>query len=176
MSSLTVLGKVLHEEHFRILALICGLEHRVVGEAGETPLDPENPDEREALQALLVALDQIIDHNAFEEATLFPLICARGGRELTSLLMQEHITIGPLARQTREIAAAILDNGIDPARWQAFKTSALNLTTEMLAHLQKEEMTVVQRLPAFLDTDTDHHLAQKHLAERPPTRIRLAFQ
>jgi hypothetical protein len=35
---------------------------------------------------------------------------------------------------------------------------------------------VVQHLRAFLDTDTDHRLAQRHLAERPPTRIKVAFQ
>src|SRR5512132_3766931 len=43
-------------------------------------------------------------------------------------------------------------------------------------HLQKEELTVVQRLRAFLDTDTDHRLALRHRAERPPTRIKIAFQ
>ena len=46
----------------------------------------------------------------------------------------------------------------------------------MMAHLQKEELTVVQQLRGFLDTDTDHRLALRHLAERPPTRIKIAFQ
>ena len=40
----------------------------------------------------------------------------------------------------------------------------------------KEELTVVQRLRAFLDTDTDHRLALRHRAERAPTRIKIAFQ
>ena len=97
MPFLTELGEVLHEEHFRILSLICGLENRVIGAEGRRPIDPRNAEEKEHLQELIVSLDQIIDHNAFEEAVLFPLICARGGGELASLLTHEHVMIGPLA-------------------------------------------------------------------------------
>jgi hypothetical protein len=43
------------------------------------PIDPRKAEEREQLQELVVSLEQVIDHNAFEEAVLFPLICARGG-------------------------------------------------------------------------------------------------
>ena len=72
MAFLTELGEVLHEEHFRILSLICGLENRVIGAEGRRPIDPRDEDEKEHLQELIVSLDQIIDHNAFEEAVLFP--------------------------------------------------------------------------------------------------------
>jgi hemerythrin-like domain-containing protein len=113
MPFLTELGEVLHEEHFRILSLICGLENRVIGAEGRRPIDPRDEDEKEHLQELIVSLDQIIDHNAFEEAVLFPLICARGGGELASLLTREHVIIGPLARRVRGIAARILEDGID---------------------------------------------------------------
>lgn len=173
---LTELGQVLHEEHFRILSLICGLEYRVGGAEGRRPIDPRDADEKEHLQELIVALDQIIDHNRFEEAVLFPLLCASGGGELASLLTQEHDSIGPSARRVRKIAAGILAHGIDPARWADFQDASGELVAEMMAHLQKEEMAVVQQLRAFLDEDTDHRLAVKHRAERPPTRIRAAFQ
>jgi hemerythrin-like domain-containing protein len=173
---LTELGEVLHEEHFRILSLICGLENRVIGTDGQHPIDPRNAEEREHLQELIVSLDQVIDHNAFEEAVLFPAIGARGGGDLASLLTQEHVTIGPLARRVRGIAATILEHGMDAARWAEFRSAASDLVAEMMAHLQKEELTVVQRLRAFLDADTDHRLALRHLAERPPARIRIPFQ
>ena len=176
MPYLTELGEVLHEEHFRILSFICGLENRVIGTDGRHPIDPGNEDDREHLQELVVALDQLIDHNAFEEAVLFPLICARGGRELALLLTREHLVIGPLARLLRGVAATILERGMDDERWAAFRSAASDLVDEMMAHLQKEELTVVQRLRSFLDVDTDHRLALRHLAERPPARIRIPFQ
>ncbi|NWG24320.1 MAG: hemerythrin domain-containing protein [Pseudorhodoplanes sp.] len=175
-SFLTELGQVLHEEHFRILSLICGLENRVAGGEGGRPIDPANAEERANLQALTVALDQIIDHNRFEESILFPLIYAGGGGDLTALLTHEHDTIGPLARHVRSLATAILDHGVDGERWDAFQSAAKDLVSEMMSHLQKEEMAVVQRLRLFLDTETDHRLAERHLAERPPTRIKIAFQ
>lgn len=175
-SFLTELGQVLHEEHFRILSLICGLEYRVGGTEGRRPIDPRDVDEKEHLQELIVALDQIIDHNRFEEAVLFPLLCAHGGGELTSLLTQEHDSIGPMAIRVREIAGRILAHGIDAERWAEFQDAAGELACEMMAHLQKEEMAVVQQLRSFLDADTDHRLAVKHRLERPPTRIRGAFQ
>jgi hemerythrin-like domain-containing protein len=170
------IGGVLHEEHFRILALICGLENRVIGTDAQHPIDPRNSEEREQLQELVVSLEQVIDHNAFEEAVLFPLICARGGGDLTSLLTQEHVTIGPLAKRLHRIAATILEHGMDGDRWAEFRSAASDLVVEMMAHLQKEELTVVQRLRAFLDSDTDHRLALRHLADRPPARIKIPFQ
>jgi len=175
MAFLTELGEILHEEHFRILVLISGLENRVSDRCQAHPLDPQDDEERQRLEELIVALDQIIDHNAFEEAVLFPLICERGGRDLTSLLTQEHVTIGPLAKKLHRLAVTILKEGITAERWAEFRGDAKNLAAEMMAHLQKEEMTVVQRLQKFLDADTDHRLALKHLAERPPARIKLAF-
>jgi hypothetical protein len=50
MAFLTELGEVLHEEHFRILSLICGLENRVIGAEGRRPIDPRDEDEKEHLQ------------------------------------------------------------------------------------------------------------------------------
>lgn len=64
---------------------------------------------------------------------------------------------------------------MDGERWAEFRSAASNLVAEMLAHLQKEVLRVVQRLQAFLDADTDHRLALGHLAERPPARIRIPF-
>jgi hypothetical protein len=176
MPFLTELGEVLHEEHFRILSVICGLENRVTGTEGRRPIDPRIEEEKQQLKELIVALDQIVDHNAFEEAVLFPLICARDGGELASLLTQEHVTIGPLAREVRDIAVRILEQGIDAERWAEFQSASTDLATEMIAHLQKEELTVVQQLRAFLDADTDHRLALGYRAERPPARIKMAFQ
>jgi hypothetical protein len=74
----------------------------------------------------------------------------------------------------RGIGARILEDGIDTDRWAEFQSAANDLVAEMMAHLQKEEVMVVQRLRRFLDTDTDHRLALRHRAERP--RIKIAFQ
>jgi hypothetical protein len=170
MMGLSELGKILHEEHFRIIMVLCDLEHRITGEAALRRLDPKCEVDRNWLRDLLFCLDQIVDHNAFEEAELFPMICAHGEGELAALLIDEHEAIGPRAKRLHAIALEIIETGINAQRWDDFKTVGFELISEMMFHLQKEEMTVVQRLAVFLDARADHQLALKHVAERPPIR------
>ena len=166
MYTLTELGEVLHEEHFRILVPICGLENRITGRRASEPLDPRNEDDRKLLEGLVFSLEQVIQHNVFEESVLFPLLCDHGETELAELLVQEHVTIGPLARRLSGLAAELLAHGTSAARSTAFRGVAQDLVSEMLPHLQKEELSVVQRLDAILDTETDHRLAHELAAAR----------
>jgi hemerythrin-like domain-containing protein len=166
MSDLTELGKVLHEEHFRILVLICGLENRVTGASAARPVDPTDDEDRTLLEELVSSLGQVIEHNVFEEKMLFPLLSSRGEDDLASLLAQEHVVIGPMATRVRGLAAEILRCGAGGERSAEFGVAAAELVSEMLMHLQKEEMAVVQRLSTFLDAETDVRLARAMTAER----------
>jgi hemerythrin-like domain-containing protein len=159
MSGLTELGQILHEQHFRILVLVSGLENRVRGDAGTRPIDINDESDRALLEELAASLTGAIEHNAFEEKVLFPLLCRHGEGELATLLTQEHVVIGPIVRRVQMLAGELLMNGSDPARWPEFRDAAQRLVGEMLTHLQKEEMAVVQRLGFFLDAETDHRLA-----------------
>lgn len=165
MAGLSELGQILHEEHFRILVGICGLENRISGAAAGRPLDGTDPEDRGLLEGLLVSLDQLIVHHAFEEKTIFPLIRGGGEGELTTLLSREHGVIEPWAQKLRMIAQEMIGHPASAEKWQAFKNAAAELIAELMWHLEKEELTVVQRLPSFLDTATDHELAVRHLHE-----------
>lgn len=94
----TELGQILHEEHFRILMFRGGLDDRVSGRAAEQPLDPRNAEDREELERLIACLDDLVGHNAFEEAVFYPLIWEGGEGELATLLSEEHATIGSLTK------------------------------------------------------------------------------
>jgi hypothetical protein len=107
------------------------------------------------------SLNEVIEHNIFEETVLFPLLSEHGEGELAELLVQEHVAIGPLARRLSELAAEFWARGTRPGLWAEFCDIARDLVAEMLPHLQKEELSVVQRLGAFLDPETDHRLARK---------------
>jgi hemerythrin-like domain-containing protein len=161
MYALTELGEVLHEEHFRILVPICGLENRIAGRRASEPIDLRNEDDRDLLEDLVSSLREVIRHNVFEETVLFPLLCEHGEGELAELLLQEHVAIGPLARRLSELAAEFSAHRTRPGLWAEFREVARDLVSEMLPHLQKEELSVVQRLDAFVDTETDHRLARK---------------
>jgi hemerythrin-like domain-containing protein len=166
MAFLTELGEVLHEEHFRILVFLCGLDRRVTGRAAEQPLDPRNAEECAELEQLIACLDELIGHNAFEEAVFYPLIWEGGEGELAALLTEEHATIGPLTKSLRHDAAELLRYGIGAGRWPTFCRVAQKFVAKMMLHLEREELTFVQRLSFFVDADLDHRLAVEHGAER----------
>jgi hemerythrin-like domain-containing protein len=160
---LSELGRVLHEQHFRILVSICGLENRVTGPEAERPFDSTNPEDRAQLQRLVSELDEIIDHNAFEEVILFPLL-ADDGNEMAIHLTQEHVEIGPKTLDLRTRAAEFLAAGCDLGSWEAFKEEAIELVQLMMRHLQQEEASLVQRLGGMLDPQTDLRLARERAA------------
>lgn len=164
MSGLTELGQLLHEEHFRILVSICGLENRINGLAAIDPLDPGRADDKQQLEDLVSALDDVLGHHAFEETVIFPIVRSKGGGELTSTLAREHGAIEPMAARLRAIAAQILEGA--EGKWEDFREAAAQLIAEVMRHLQKEEINIVQRMECFLDGETDHRLAIQLVAER----------
>jgi hemerythrin-like domain-containing protein len=167
MSELTELGQVLHEEHFRILVSICGLQNRVSDPGRADPLDPSRAEDKQQLQDLRCALDDVLGHHAFEESVIFPLIRNGGEGELAGMLAREHRAIEPMAARLRANTADILENGIDEENWQTFREAARELIDELMRHLQKEELNIVQRMDFFLDRETDHRLAiGRRAAER----------
>ena len=166
MSELSEVGQLLHEEHFRFLVSICGLQNRV-GEAFlDQPLDPRIAEERKQLDELIAGLDEIIDHHRFEEANLFPLIRDRGDADLVTTLIGEHGSIEPKANRLRAIASALRRNGATAGRWSRFRQATESLIADMMEHLEKEELRVVQRLASLLDARTDHELALTRSAQR----------
>jgi hemerythrin-like domain-containing protein len=159
-------GQLLHEEHFRFLVSICGLQNRVGEGFADRPLDPRNSEDRGQLDDLIAGLDDNIDHHRFEEANLFPLFRDPGDSDLVTALLREHLTIEPRASRLRSLASALRRNGATPARWARFRQAAQELIADMMRHLETEEAGVVQRLPSLLDGRTDHALALDRSARR----------
>ncbi|MGF1640209.1 MAG: hemerythrin domain-containing protein [Rhodospirillales bacterium] len=166
MAKLSELGKVMHEEHFRTLVLICGIENRIGGDAANRPIDPTDSEDRVLLEDLVEGLQEIIGHNAFEESVLFPLLDSDGAGDLALLLTQEHFVMGPQAKRLRALASEILACGASEERWATFRAVAAEFASQLMGHLQKEEMTIVQRLSTLLDREVDHALALRRTAER----------
>lgn len=168
MAFLSELGEVIHEEHFRMLVMVCELENRVKCAAtASAPLDPANSEDRALLVKVIAGLDELIGHNAFEEAVLFPAIGECDDAAFMGLIAEEHFVIEPLAMRLREIAAETLAEGTSFARWSAFRDAAIELAANLILHLETEEVTIVQRLRTLIDPQTDHELARRYLRERP---------
>jgi iron-sulfur cluster repair protein YtfE (RIC family) len=166
MTGLTALGRVLHEEHFRILVWICDLQNRVTGEVGEQRPDLDNDQDKHEMDDLIGFLDQLMAHHAFEEEVVFPLLRAQNNAELANLLTDEHAVIEPTAHLLRTLALEILRQGCGNGRWRRFQKVAQELFLETIDHLEKEELILLQRLDSLLDAETDHQLALQHVSAR----------
>ena len=162
MTGLSELGQLLHEEHFRILVAICELQNRIEGASADRPLDASDTEDARLLDGLLASLDHVIVHHAFEETVVFPLFRDRGEGELTKLLTREHGAIEPKARLLRLLGRQLMGRTASLDEWSRFCGAAADLVAEVMRHLEKEELTVVQRLPSLLDASTDHELALRH--------------
>jgi hemerythrin-like domain-containing protein len=142
------------------------LQNRVTGEAGEQRPDLDNDQDKHELHDLIGFLDQVMAHHAFEEEVVFPLLRARNNAELANLLTDEHAAIEPTAHLLRILALDILRLGPGHGRWPKFRRVAQKLFAEMIDHLEKEELILLQRLDSLLDTETDHRLALQHVSAR----------
>jgi hemerythrin-like domain-containing protein len=162
MAQLSKLGQVLHEEHFHIVMLFCDLENRVTGAAAQQPLDPAQPDDRQQLERLIVELDGVVRHNAFEEKELFPLLCRGGAADLVEMLEDEHLVMVPLVQRLRGYVVDILDGGVDAPKWRCFCAAAQEFTQQILLHLQKEELSIVQVLDTLLDRNEELRLVHRY--------------
>ena len=165
MTRTSELGRLMHEEHFRTLVLVCGLENRVTQKAALRPYDAADPEDRKLLEQVLSGLGEIGGHNAFEENVLFPLIRDKDEGQLTALLTSEHAQMAPMVQRLQVVTREILEQGTTAPRWEAFCSAAGALVAEMMFHLEKEELTVVQHLGAYLEPGIDHALALRYEAE-----------
>lgn len=172
MAFLSELGELIHEEHFRMLVMICEVENRVKGADAAPPVDPADADDRALLIKLVDGLDGLLVHNAFEEAVLFPAVAEAGDEAYIGLIAEEHFVIEPLASRLRDLAAETLERGPSFARWTAFRDAAIEMAANLILHLESEEVTIVQKLRVLIDPQLDHELAQRYRRERSRGTLR----
>lgn len=78
------------------------------------------------------------------------------------MLADEHLVMVPLVNRLRSYTAEILDDGIDAAKWERFCAASQQFTQQILLHLQKEELGIVQVLDTLLDRNEQRRLVHRH--------------
>jgi len=122
MSDFTPLGRMLHEEHIRTLALMNALDTRTTGGSGKRTIDPADPDDRQLLKEAVAAIDEEVNqHFGFEESVIFPIIADRGAGDTARLLTQEHAVTSPLGKRLSELVVGALKSGFDDPGWSEFR-------------------------------------------------------
>lgn len=136
------ISRRLHEEHEATLALWSRLESSLAANKSDAAL----------LKSAAAALAEELDrHFAFEEDELFPRLAAAGEADIGELLAEEHAAIREAGREF----IALVKAGPGDAR---LRPLGLELAERLMAHVQKEEMSLLPALDDLLDEQTDNEL------------------
>jgi hemerythrin-like domain-containing protein len=145
----------IHREHVETL----GLLERVEAALAKSKAPPP-----EAAWARLAAglganlANEIGRHFRFEEEELFPLVT--GDRDIALLLAEEHQAILALA----ERILPRLRSPASGAAWTELRELILELIERQVAHIQKEEMSLLPAIEDALEAEQDAELLNRYLA------------
>jgi len=153
-------AQLLHEDHASTIGLIEELDE-VLRKAGRRQPDLADAATRRTLSKATEMIDrEIRGHFAFEENELFTRLEEAGDVGIGAHLREEHAALLPLGEEVGRIAAEALDNGFGNESWKRFRDIAGQLIEMMYAHVQKEEMGLLQALDDLLEPEEDMELAE----------------
>lgn len=142
------ISRRLHEEHEVTLALWSRVEASLAAGKFDASL----------LKSAAASLAEELDrHFAFEEGELFPRLAAAGEADIGELLAEEHARIRDAGGEFIALVKA------DPSDAR-LRPLGLELAERLIAHVQKEEMSLLPSLDDLLDEETDSELTSSYAA------------
>jgi hemerythrin-like domain-containing protein len=152
----------IHREHLETLGLLERVE-AVLAKAKAPPAAGDT-----AWARLLSELDanlanEVGRHFDFEQAELFPLLATGGDRDIAQLLAEEHEAILALAERLLPMLRAFSAGGAGQS-WPALREMMLELIERQVAHIQKEEMSLLPVLEDVLEAEQDAELLNRYVA------------
>jgi DUF438 domain-containing protein len=140
------ISRRLHEEHDATLALWGRLESSLAAGRHDAAL----------LASAAAALAHELDHHfRFEERELFPRLAAAGEGDIGELLQEEHEVIREAGKR---FIALVRD---DPENSRV-KVLGLELAERLVAHVQKEEMSLLPAIEDLVDEAADAELSMAY--------------
>jgi len=136
----------LHEEHEATLALWSRLEASLAANKMDGAL---------LKRAAASLADELDRHFAFEEDELFPRLAAAGEADIGELLADEHAAIREAGREFMSLVKGRADE-------PRLRPLGLELAERLIAHVQKEEMSLLPSLDDLLDEAADGELMQTY--------------
>ncbi|MDE2613438.1 MAG: hemerythrin domain-containing protein [Burkholderiales bacterium] len=151
-------SQALDQEHRASLEHFERVERALVGSGSEA--------EWPALAAALVRQleHEIGRHFDFEEKELFTRMAESGDADMVELLLEEHHSIRAVAEELLPLARSLARGPLSASERATFKRLGLEMVERMVAHIQKESMSLLPTLEDLLDEDTDRELTFAYAA------------
>ena len=149
-------GQILAREHRDNVALLARVEQSLQRTTSGSAMDADTV---RLLRSLCEhATQDMARHFAFEEQELFPRMTAAGEGDLAELLGEEHAAIRAVVSELAPLVGAGSAAAPDAEASGHLRRLALEFVERLLAHVEKEEMSLVPLLDDLLDADTDREL------------------
>ena len=142
------ISRRLHEEHDATLALWGRVEASLA--AGKQ-------DELLLKSAAAALREELERHFAFEESELFPRLAEAGEGDIAELLAEEHATI-------RDAGGRFIDLVEKEQFGNETRVLGLELAERLVAHVQKEEMSLLPALDDLVDDAVDGELTAAYVS------------
>jgi hemerythrin-like domain-containing protein len=153
------ISQILHDEHSATVALMERIEHLLARHRGGNRPDASDRAVAQLLTEVSAAVEADIErHFAFEENELFPYLAAIGEDAIGVHLTEDHRAMRPLGLRLAALARAASAAGFDGTSWDEFGKIGQELCERLLAHVQKEEMSLLPLLEENMDAQTDAKL------------------
>ncbi len=159
------ISRTLHDEHGATVALMERLEG-LLARGRRGPPDKADGAVGRLLSDLSTAVEAEVErHFDFEEEHIFTYLKAIGDAEIAEHLAHEHAAIRPVGRRVAALARAAAIKGFAPAEWDEFMRLGQELSDRMLAHVQKEEMSLLPVIEENMDPETEARLYQEYVED-----------
>jgi hemerythrin-like domain-containing protein len=155
--------RILHDEHCATITLTRRLEQAIARyRMGDWP-KASDPAVAELLVDLSIAMtSELGRHFDFEERRLFPLLAAAGDEAIRAHLLEEHVSIRPLAGVIAKLANEARSQGFDGTRWNEFRRLAQEFCQRIGSHVDKEENALLPTLEENMNAEVDAQLLAEY--------------
>jgi hemerythrin-like domain-containing protein len=155
--------RILHDEHCATIALTRRLE-RVIAQYQKSDWpDASDPDVARLLVDLSIGMtNELGRHFDFEERRLFPCLTAAGDEAIVVHLMEEHVSIRPLADALAKLLHEAQSQGFDGARWNEFRRLAQEFCQRIGTHVDQEENALLPALEESMSVESEAQLFDEY--------------
>ena len=152
MDFIRQVNRRLHDEHMATLALWNRFEQASAARARDGSAATQDPEMEALLRSCAAALsEELWHHFDFEESELFPRLAENGESDIGELLAEEHVAI--------RAAAQSFSEALEGRDWRRVRAAGLELSERLVAHVHKEEMSLLPAIEDLLDEESDAQLA-----------------
>ena len=157
--------QLLHDEHGTTGAVMERLQDLINRNPLGEPPDVQAHEVRRLLSELSLAIGpDLMRHFDLEEKFLFRYFDEFGDDAIGRDLTEEHVVFRQVIGRLTQLLDNVTTASFDAATWKDFRSLGQELSVNLLAHIEKEEMALLPILEELMDADAEASIFEEYMA------------